>query len=165
MKNKILYFLIFFSIIGCTTRNIDDWSESDKLLQLRPIEENTIKTEVKKELDVDRDKIELILAPDLKGKPQKQDWAYGVPIKNVSMEIVSMWDDGSNYRVTIQFDNSEGPSITASVTLFAYDRMGRLLRTDNFEKYFREGTISTTLYTFAKTGKEVRWVLTLTGKK
>jgi len=154
-------------LYGCTIKPIDDdIRASERLIHIpkNSPESSFVSSSALKEMEEDRNKITLITSPDLAGKPQEKDWARGVPIKNVKMRAVGQWDDGSNYRVVIQFDNSEGPSVTASVNLYAYDRMGRLVRNENFEKYFREGTISSVQYSFSKAGSEVRWIFTLTGK-
>jgi hypothetical protein len=102
---------------------------------------------------------------DLTGKPQTEDWSKELEIKNIQMEVISEWDDGNRYIAIVRFVNTNKDDVVANLHLYAYDRLGRLVRTE-FEGnvYFRRSSVFTKQYTFTKKGREVRWIINLTGK-
>lgn len=108
----------------------------------------------------------LFSATDVSGKPEAEHWSTELEAKNPTMEIISRWDDGSRYLAYVKFINATTEDITANVHLYAYDQMGRLVRAEvEANAYFRRGSIIIKQYTFTKRGREVRWIINMSGRK
>jgi hypothetical protein len=155
-------------VTGCTTRPIQEESMPAQFLQI-PAKPQQDHSREKSPLSASQRQDEPVVffsAVEQSGKPEQQDVCEDLEVQNISMAIISQWDDGSKYWVVIRFINANKEDVTANLHVYAYDRLGRLVRTE-FEGsvYFRQGTMLTKQYTFPKRGREVRWLLYLTGRR
>lgn len=179
--SAIICYIILLGCAGCIIRPAEEPTKS-KLLQLpepepaRATEEETPQDKPPASCDLPEDRGE-ILAPgeeepivmfsaiDPTGIPEEQHWSEELGSGKIVMKKISEWDDGSRYHVTISFTNSTDESVNANLNLYAYDRLGRLVRSEFAGSInFRPRSVFALEYNFAKRGREVRWILNLTGK-
>lgn len=156
--------VIFLLLIGCVVRPVEETGPS-QLFQLPKPQVQDSSDDQPEELEDPEEPIVLFSATDQSGEPEEQHWSEELSIKSIEMEVISEWDDGSNYHIAIRFTNSTEDSVNANLNIYAYDRTGRLVRT-RFEGTinFRPRSVTTREYRFAKRGREVRWIFSLTGK-
>lgn len=161
--------LAVLGLNGCVSKpTVADENQSPRLFEIPPRPAEMVaeaKTDLQSQADSD-DRLQFFTAVDASGKPEKKDLSDEFEMTSISMKVISQWDDGVRYWAVIEFTNATKEDVTANLHLYAYDRLGRLIRAEHEANvYFRQGSILTKQYTFTKRGREVRWLIHLTGRR
>ncbi len=173
--NIYTFFPLFFLCLCLSGCVVKPWQEDmpSELLQL-PVGKNLENSDVEK-TKTDEKRIEIFLSPEqiypknslneYQYSPQKDSALLEITDKNILMEVLNHWDDGSSYKILVQFINPTGEGINLNLNLYAYNRIGKLVRTQFSSIYFRPFSAMTQEFSFTRRGSEVRWLINLSGKK
>lgn len=169
MKTLTILLGLAMLLMGCATKPLVEPEPASPLFVIPQKPATGSVTETADSLQADsNDNLAILDANklDLTGAPSHYDWSEEQAVTSIKMAVLSCGDDGSRYWAIIKFTNDNKEDVTANLHLYAYDKIGRLVRTE-FEGsvYFRQGSIMTKQYSFTKRGREVRWLLNLTGRR
>ncbi|NUM36996.1 MAG: hypothetical protein HUU50_20845 [Candidatus Brocadiae bacterium] len=171
MKYQSIFYFVFLCLYfsACTVKPWQQETPSE-FLQL-PIAKDNENFDLKEKKDQEK-RVEIFLSPEQLEEgtekdytPQKDSAILELTDKNILMEVISYWDDGSSYKMVVQFINPTGEGINLNLNLYAYNKIGKLIRTQFSGIYFRPFSAMTQEFSFTKRGNEVRWLINLTGKK
>ena len=158
---KKFFFIFSICLLGCIAEPTIETPPSP-LLSL-PVKKEK---QENKSFQAKEEPIVFFMAPDQSGALKKDHSHSDLAIKSVKMKIIGKWEDTSSYHVAVQFINKSNDSVTGNLNLYAYDRTGKLVRTEFTGTIgFRPRSIYTRQYCFTKASREVRWILSLTGKQ
>lgn len=167
---KIISLLFFVWIFGgCVARPLDEPFESEYLQipeerNLQSMSSNDLPLSDQTREELEEDRVILFQAPDQTGKNRKDFVTTALATKEITIEVVGLREDDKNRFADIKFINATATGVTTSLSLYAYDSDGRILRTISESIFIRQGSDLIRQFVFSKESQETRWIFSLTGK-